>query len=82
MSEQKNVTVCLKWNNQEFRLCLAENKTVWDLKKELSSFTAVDPKKQKLIGLKHNSGKAACDNVSTYELSKWWWPFKPLLQHY
>jgi len=59
-----------------------ENKTVWDLKKELSSFTAVDPKKQKLIGLKHNSGKAACDNVSTYELSKWWWPFKPLLQHY
>jgi hypothetical protein len=85
--EQKTVTVCVKWMNQEFRVSLAgcfhltcsflnqkyftfltfhhlENQTVWDLKKALSELTAVDPKKQKLIGLKLKSGKLACDNVS------------------
>jgi ubiquitin-like domain-containing CTD phosphatase 1 len=59
---------CIKWNGQEFQIDVGTGDTVESMKRLLFEKTQVDPKRQKLIGLKTKAGKLATDDVSVGDL--------------
>ena len=61
--------ICVKWSGKEFTVALQDAETVEDLKRRLQAETKVQPKRQKLIGLKTRSGKPAEDGTPISELA-------------
>lgn len=51
-----------KWSGQEFTLAVGEAETVCSLKRKIQEQTSVQPKRQKLLGLKDKSGKLPTDD--------------------
>ena len=54
-------TVTVKWGGREISVELDEAQTVSDLKQKLQEATLVNPKRQKLLGLKKKDGKAPAE---------------------
>jgi ubiquitin-like domain-containing CTD phosphatase 1 len=61
-------SIVVKWSGKEYPLELAEEETVASLKRALQQQTSVDPKRQKLLGLKTKDGKAATDEAVIADL--------------
>ena len=61
-------TVTVKWTSKELEVELADAATVSDLKHKLQEETHVNPKRQKLLGLKRKDGKPAGDDDVLLEL--------------
>lgn len=51
-----------KWSGKEFTLPVDDDETVSSLKHKIEEQTRVQPKRQKLLGLKAKSGKLASDD--------------------
>lgn len=51
------VTVTVKWNGKEYEVGVHPDECVEGLKRKLEARTAVQPKRQKLLGLKTIAGK-------------------------
>eukprot|EP00879_Flechtneria_rotunda_P025810 GHRR01027457.1.p1 GENE.GHRR01027457.1~~GHRR01027457.1.p1 ORF type:complete len:318 (+),score=104.28 GHRR01027457.1:538-1491(+) len=64
----KGHQIVVKWSGQDYPLQLSEGDTVAGLKRALQEKTQVDPKRQKLLGLKTKDGKAACDDATIADL--------------
>ena len=58
----------IKWNNQQYDIDTADIKTVGTLKRAIESETAVQPKRQKLLGLKVKGGKPVTDDTEISDL--------------
>lgn len=50
-----------KWSGKEFSVAVGEAETVSTLKRKIQEQTSVQPKRQKLLGLKDKSGKLPSD---------------------
>jgi hypothetical protein len=61
-------SIVVKWGGKDYPLELAEKETVANLKRALQQQTSVDPKRQKLLGLKTKDGKAATDEAVIADL--------------
>ncbi len=48
--------LCVKWQGKEFSIPLADSDTVGELKRKIEEQTEVQPKRQKLLGLKPKAG--------------------------
>ncbi|KAK3275812.1 hypothetical protein CYMTET_16074, partial [Cymbomonas tetramitiformis] len=59
--------VCVKWSGKEFKVLVPPEATVLDLKKRIAEDTNVQPKRQKLLNLKHQ-GKMAGDDTLMADL--------------
>lgn len=68
-AEVAPVELVIKWSGKEIPLQLPGSDTVAALKRELQERTQVDPKRQKLLGLKTKDGKAATDEAAIGELA-------------
>lgn len=62
-------SIVIKWSGKEYPVELPEQETVASLKRALQQQTAVDPKRQKLLGLKTKDGKAATDEAVLADLA-------------
>jgi ubiquitin-like domain-containing CTD phosphatase 1 len=62
-------SIVVKWSGKEYPLELPEEQKVADLKRVLQEQTRVEPKRQKLIGLKTKDGKAATDEAALSDLA-------------
>jgi ubiquitin-like domain-containing CTD phosphatase 1 len=62
-------SIVVKWSGKEYPVELPEQDTVASLKRALQQHTAVDPKRQKLLGLKTKDGKAATDEAVLADLA-------------
>ena len=61
--------VTIKWQGKEFSIALAQNDTVGELKRKIEEQTEVQPKRQKLLGLKAKAGGGLpADSVHVHEL--------------
>ena len=58
----------IKWNNQQYDIDTSEIKTVGTLKRAIETETAVQPKRQKLLGLKVKGGKPVTDETGLCDL--------------
>lgn len=67
------VSVCIKWSGKEFTVNCGSDETVEDLKRKLAEQTQVQPKRQKLLGLKTKANKPAEDGDKLADLQ----PIKP-----
>mmetsp|Transcript_3118 Transcript_3118/g.7811 ORF Transcript_3118/g.7811 Transcript_3118/m.7811 type:complete len:329 (-) Transcript_3118:143-1129(-) len=63
------VAISIKWSGKEFEIDLPEASTVADLKRELEAKTHVNPKRQKLLGLKKKDNKPADDDAALGDLA-------------
>lgn len=61
-------SIVVKWSGKEYPVELPEDDTVAGLKRMLQEQTRVDPKRQKLLGLKTKDGKAATDEAVLSDL--------------
>lgn len=61
--------IVVKWSGKEYEVELPESDTVANLKRVLQEKTAVDPKRQKLLGLKTKDGKMATDEAAIADLA-------------
>lgn len=61
-------SLAVKWNGQQYDIDTTELDTVGSLKRVIESQTAVQPKRQKLLGLKVKGGKAITDDTAFTEL--------------
>jgi hypothetical protein len=61
-------SIVVKWSGKEYPVELPEQDTVASLKRALQQHTQVDPKRQKLLGLKTKDGKAATDEAVLADL--------------
>jgi ubiquitin-like domain-containing CTD phosphatase 1 len=52
------VELTFKWSGKEFSLLMEENETIGSLKRKIQERTSVQPKRQKLLGLKNKAGKS------------------------
>lgn len=63
------VDLDIKWNGQNFKIShLLESHRVFDLKEHLFSVTHVLPERQKILGLKKNTGENADDDTLLTDL--------------
>lgn len=62
-------SIVVKWSGKEYPVELPEEQKVADLKRVLQEHTRVEPKRQKLIGLKTKDGKAATDEAALSDLA-------------
>lgn len=62
-------SIVVKWSGKEYPVELPEEQKVADLKRVLQEQTRVEPKRQKLIGLKTMDGKAATDEAALSDLA-------------
>jgi hypothetical protein len=62
-------SIVVKWSGKEYPVELPEEQKVADLKRVLQEQTRVEPKRQKLIGLKTKDGKAATDEAALSDLA-------------
>ncbi len=61
--------ISIKWNGNDYKVAnLLESNSVNDLKNELYKLTNVMPERQKLLGLKTNSGQAAVNETLLIDL--------------
>jgi hypothetical protein len=58
----------IKWSTTEVAVDLSEGETVGSLKRKIEEKTRVQPKRQKLIGLKAKGGKLAGDHALISDL--------------
>ena len=56
--------VTIKWQGKEYAIPISTDDTVLSLKRKIEAETAVQPKRQKLLGLKPKAGGLAGDDVS------------------
>lgn len=63
------IKVSVRWSGKEYTLELGSEDTVEGLKRALEAETAVQPKRQKLLGLKTWAGKPAADDTRLVELA-------------
>ena len=56
--------VTIKWQGKEYAIPVSTDDTVLSLKRKIEAETAVQPKRQKLLGLKAKAGGLAGDDVS------------------
>ena len=61
--------VTVKWTSKEMVFNFDEIETVGSLKRKIEEETRVQPKRQKLIGLKAKDGKLATDDVMLTDLA-------------
>ena len=61
-------SISIKWQSKEFPVQCEEGWTVEDLKRRIEQETKVQPKRQKLLGLKLN-GKPPADDAKIGDLS-------------
>lgn len=61
-------SIVVKWSGKEYPVELQEDETVASLKRALQQHTQVDPKRQKLLGLKTKDGKPATDEAAIADL--------------
>jgi uncharacterized ubiquitin-like protein YukD len=59
----------IKWNKRELSLSLEGEQTVGELKERIRDETAVDPKRQKLLGLKKKDKQVVSDDVKLCDLA-------------
>uniref|UniRef100_A0A7S1SVM3 protein-serine/threonine phosphatase n=1 Tax=Tetraselmis chuii TaxID=63592 RepID=A0A7S1SVM3_9CHLO len=59
----------IKWNKRELSLSLEGEQTVGELKERIRDETAVDPKRQKLLGLKTKDKQVVSDDVKLCDLA-------------
>ena len=57
-----------KWSGKEFVIAVGQDETVSSLKRKIQERTSVQPKRQKLLGLKDKSGKLPTDGHTLAEL--------------
>eukprot|EP00798_Chlamydomonas_sp_ICE-L_P015941 gene15941-22073_t len=60
--------LCIKWSGKELKVSIEETETVNALKHKLQAETNVQPKRQKLLGLKTKDGKMAGDDSAIGDL--------------
>lgn len=60
--------LAIKWNGQQYDIDTTQVDTVGNLKRVIESQTAVQPKRQKLLGLKAKGGKIVTDDTAFAEL--------------
>ena len=58
----------IKWSSKEIPIQYAEGDTVAVLKRKIQEETRVQPKRQKIMGLKAKGGKMAADDTPLTEL--------------
>lgn len=63
-------TVAFKWSGKEFSVSVAPQDTVMDLKKRIADEINVEPKRQKVLGLKSAGGRLAGDEVRVCDVLK------------
>lgn len=61
-------SLAIKWNGQQYDIDTTEVDTVGSLKRVIESQTSVQPKRQKLLGLKVKGGKTVTDDTAFAEL--------------
>ena len=61
-------SLAIKWNGQQYDIDTTEIDTVGTLKRCIEAQTAVQPKRQKLLGLKVKGGKVVTDDTAFAEL--------------
>ena len=54
----EHLELTFKWNGQEFILMVDATETMGGLKRKIQEHTTVQPKRQKLLGLKDKAGKS------------------------
>lgn len=57
-----------KWSGREFTVAVVDDETVSSLKRKIQEQTTVQPKRQKLLGLKDKAGKLPTDEHKVAEL--------------
>lgn len=60
--------LAIKWNGKQYDIDTTEVDTVGTLKRVIEAQTAVQPKRQKLLGLKVKGGKVVTDDTAFAEL--------------
>lgn len=61
--------ITIKWSSKEYAIHYAEGDTVETLKRKIQVETRVQPKRQKIMGLKAKGGKMAADDTPLTELA-------------
>ena len=62
-------SVTIKWQGKEFEIALSPNDTILSLKRKIEAETLVQPKRQKLLGLKARAGGLPGDNVAMGDIA-------------
>lgn len=60
--------IAIKWNGQQYDIDTTQVDTVGTLKRAIEAQTTVQPKRQKLLGLKIKGGKAVTDETAFTDL--------------
>ena len=60
--------LAIKWNGQLYDINTSELETIGTLKRAIEVQTTVQPKRQKLLGLKVKGGKAVTDDTALEDL--------------
>lgn len=69
-SEDAQHSLVVKWQGKEFPMVLDDGDTISELKRKIQQETEVQPKRQKLLGLKAKEGKGApADGLQMRELA-------------
>ena len=61
--------VIIKWSSKEMMFKINDSETVGCLKRKIEEETRVQPKRQKLLGLKAKGGKLATDDMMLTDLA-------------
>ena len=61
--------ITIKWSSKEYAIHYADGDTVETLKRKIQEETRVQPKRQKIMGLKAKGGKMAADDTPLTELA-------------
>lgn len=61
-------SVTIKWQGKEYPISISAEDTVLSLKRKIQEETAVQPKRQKLLGLKARAGGLPGDDVTMGDL--------------
>lgn len=61
-------SLAIRWNGQQYDIDTSEIDTVGTLKRVIEAQTTVEPKRQKLLGLKVKGGKVVTDDTAFAEL--------------
>lgn len=62
------VTLRIKWQGRVFDLVTHSQETVVGIKRKLEASTTVQPRRQKILGLKASDGKPAGDDCAVGDL--------------
>jgi len=61
--------ITIKWSSKEYAIHFADGDTVETLKRKIQEETRVQPKRQKIMGLRAKGGKMAADDTPLTELA-------------